>query len=274
MAFNVLVADDSKTTRSIIIKALSHAGVQLGEIREAADGEAALQILSDSWIDIVFVDINMPVMTGTELIQRMAANSLIASIPVVIVSTEGRQDRIDALLASGAAAFIRKPFSPQQVIETARELLLAPLIEPAPDALQDAFYGAIEGFAMLVAIPLDETPAPPTEAVFAQMSFVGPASRGRVALAMPKDGCETIAVSATGSADANGGCDGVLELLNVVSGHLVESLPGGSFSLDLPTAETRDGESVWTEIEAMQVSLAFDVEGLTMLVGYTLDGRW
>lgn len=274
MAYNVLIADDSQTTRRIIAKALRHAGVPLGEIREASDGIEALALLEDSWVDIVFADLNMPRMGGVELVERMAEIDLLSSVPVVIVSTEGRQDRIDALLSRGVAAYVRKPFSPEQLASTVSELLSSKHELPVVDELEEAFFGAIEGFTMMVAEPLAEAPQPPARIAVARMRLVGSTTIAEVAIALPENGCTTIAEMATGEPDANGGCDALMELLNVTCGHLVDVLGGGPFQMDPPLAETVAGADAWPAITEMQVSLAFDVEGMPLVIGMNVTDRW
>jgi len=113
VGFNVLIVDDSVTVRAVIVKTLSVAEVPVNEVFQAANGKEALDILANSWVDLVFADINMPVMTGIELVDRMAADGLLQTIPVVIVSTEGSKTRIEDLKGKGVSAYIRKPFTPE-----------------------------------------------------------------------------------------------------------------------------------------------------------------
>lgn len=113
MGFNVLIVDDSDTVRAVIIKTLSVAEIPVNEIYQAANGQQALDILAGNWVDLVFADINMPVMTGIEMVERMAADGLLQTIPVVIVSTEGSRTRIEDLKGKGVSAYIRKPFTPE-----------------------------------------------------------------------------------------------------------------------------------------------------------------
>ena len=115
MALNILVVDDSVTVRAVIRKTLGVAEVPVGELYEAGDGAEALEILKDAWVDLVFADINMPVMTGVEMVEKMAEDGLLKSIPVVVVSTEGSKTRIEELKAKGISAYIRKPFTPEEV---------------------------------------------------------------------------------------------------------------------------------------------------------------
>ena len=121
--YNILIVDDSKTIRAVIAKTLQIAGVEISKLHEAANGREALDILVAEWIDIVFADINMPVMTGLELIDEMKTAGMLETVPVVIVSTEGSRQRIDDLKAKGVRAYLRKPFTPEQLKEVIDEVL-------------------------------------------------------------------------------------------------------------------------------------------------------
>ncbi len=115
MALNILVVDDSNTVRAVIAKTLKLTGVPINELLEAANGREALQILQDHWVDLIFSDINMPVMGGVEMIQQMKQDDVLKTIPVIVVSTEGSATRIEQLKAQGVRAYIRKPFTPELV---------------------------------------------------------------------------------------------------------------------------------------------------------------
>ncbi len=122
MAVNVLVVDDSGVMRSMSVKTLRLSGLQLGEIHQAADGREGLDTLDEHWIDLVIVDINMPVMNGEEMIDRMRENSEYNDTPVVVVSTEGSETRVERLRDKGAR-FIHKPFTPEMIRDTVKDLL-------------------------------------------------------------------------------------------------------------------------------------------------------
>ncbi len=123
MALNILVVDDSETVRDIIAKTLMMAQVPVGELYNAANGKEALEVLGEKWVDLVFSDINMPVMGGMEMIEHMHANDLMKTIPVVVVSTEGSATRIEDLKAKGVRAYIRKPFTPELMRNVVDEVL-------------------------------------------------------------------------------------------------------------------------------------------------------
>jgi two-component system chemotaxis response regulator CheY len=122
MAVNVLVVDDSGVMRAMIIKTIRLSGLQLGEIHEAANGREGLAALDQNWIDLVIADINMPVMNGEEMIDRIQKNPNSKDIPIVVISTEGSKTRIRRLQNKGAR-FIHKPFTPEIIRDTVKEFL-------------------------------------------------------------------------------------------------------------------------------------------------------
>lgn len=123
MSLQVLIVDDSKTIRAMIGKALRIAKISDSAIFEAENGKQALELLADQWIDLILADINMPVMNGIELVKSLKANELTASIPVVVVSTEGSQERIDMLEELGVHGYLRKPFQPEQLRDLVADLM-------------------------------------------------------------------------------------------------------------------------------------------------------
>ena len=125
MAINVLIVDDSAVVRAMILKTLRASGVDVGEAHQAANGRIGLEELSQHWIDLAFVDINMPVMNGEEMIDKVRENPLWAELPIIVVSTEGSETRIDRLQQKGAH-FVHKPFAPEAVREIIDKILGVP----------------------------------------------------------------------------------------------------------------------------------------------------
>ena len=118
MALNILIVDDSKLTRKAIRRIIGMLDLEVGELFEAGDGvEAIERINGPVKIDLVLADLNMPKMTGIEMIYELRGNEATKSIPVVIVSTESSTTRVEALLADGAAGYLHKPFTPEQIRE-------------------------------------------------------------------------------------------------------------------------------------------------------------
>ncbi len=122
MAINVLIVDDSGVMRAMILKTITLSGLPLGEVHQAANGQEGLDVLDRHWIDLVIVDINMPVMSGEEMIGRMRAQPNLKTMPIIVVSTEGSRARIERLKSQGVH-FVHKPFTPELIRDTLRELL-------------------------------------------------------------------------------------------------------------------------------------------------------
>ncbi len=122
MAINILVVDDSAVMRTMIIKTVRMSNLPLGDIYEAADGQQGLDALQANWIDLVLLDINMPVMNGEEMIDRMRENPELQDIPTIVISTESSQTRIERLQQKGAR-FIHKPFTPEMIRDTVVDVL-------------------------------------------------------------------------------------------------------------------------------------------------------
>ncbi len=121
MALNVLIVDDSGVMRAMILKTMKMAGLPLGEVYQAGNGQEGLGALGENWIDLVIVDINMPVMNGEEMIDAMRANPEYEKTPIVVISTEGSETRIERLRQKGTR-FIHKPFTPETIRDTILEI--------------------------------------------------------------------------------------------------------------------------------------------------------
>ncbi|MDY6949955.1 MAG: response regulator [Thermodesulfobacteriota bacterium] len=115
MAFNVLIVDDSPPMRSVIKKTIKLSGFRVGEMFDAANGIEALKILRQEWLDLVLTDYNMPGMNGLELLGEMKKDDLLMGIPVIMVTTEGSEQRVKEVLEKGAAEYIKKPFTPEEI---------------------------------------------------------------------------------------------------------------------------------------------------------------
>jgi two-component system, chemotaxis family, chemotaxis protein CheY len=115
MSLNVLIVDDSQVMRTLVKRVVNLSGFEFGKIFEAGDGEDALKALDENWIDIVLTDLNMPVMDGIEFLKRIKSSEDFKNIPVIIVSTEGRDEKIQEIMDLGAAGFISKPFRPEDI---------------------------------------------------------------------------------------------------------------------------------------------------------------
>lgn len=111
MPFNVLIVDDSPAMRSFIRRVLEISGFAIGEFLEAGDGEEALALLRERWVDVILTDLNMPKMDGEEFVRRIEQDEIMRSIPVLVVSTDRTETRVGRVLSLGAKGYVRKPFA-------------------------------------------------------------------------------------------------------------------------------------------------------------------
>ncbi len=119
----VLVADDSAIVRSVLRRSIAMSGLEVERVIEASDGQEALALLGRTRVDVVLADVNMPVLSGPELLERMRSEPGLAGTPVIIVSSERGERRIEELRRGGASAYVTKPFRPEQIEQTLREVL-------------------------------------------------------------------------------------------------------------------------------------------------------
>jgi two-component system, chemotaxis family, chemotaxis protein CheY len=122
MAFSILVVDDNRMMRSMVTRAVGMSGLTIANVVEASDGAQALAAMRSQWIDLVLLDINMPVMDGEEFLTQVRADVALRATMVIVVSTESSQPRIARLKAHGAG-FIHKPFRPEQLVAAVDELM-------------------------------------------------------------------------------------------------------------------------------------------------------
>ena len=102
----ILIVDDSKLIHKMIRMMLHKYGLV-----HAHDGLEALRCLgTHADIDLILLDINMPKMSGLELLGKLKEDALLAAIPVIIVSTEGSEEDTIRGLEAGADAYVKKPF--------------------------------------------------------------------------------------------------------------------------------------------------------------------
>ena len=118
-----LIVDDSSVMRKIVERSIRQAGIDLAEVREAANGAEALGVLKEQRADLVLCDINMPVMDGLEFLRQLQTLDNAKNIPVVMITTEGSESHVVQALSIGAKGYIRKPFTAEQVKEHVVPLL-------------------------------------------------------------------------------------------------------------------------------------------------------
>jgi two-component system chemotaxis response regulator CheY len=113
-----MIVDDSVTVRLQVVAALAPAGF---EVLEAEDGVEALDRIKQAPdLALIFCDLNMPRMNGMELLGAARESGI--KIPVVMLTTEGRNDLIVQAKQAGARGWLVKPFKPDHLVAVARKL--------------------------------------------------------------------------------------------------------------------------------------------------------
>ena len=123
MAYNILIVDDSLPMRAVIKKTIKTSGFGSANFFEAVNGLEALDVLGDDWLDLVITDYNMPEMDGMQLMAEMKKDDVFNSIPILVVTTEGSHEKVEEFLALGAAGYIKKPFTPEEIKSKLTEIL-------------------------------------------------------------------------------------------------------------------------------------------------------
>jgi len=123
MSFNVLIVDDSFSMRSVIKKIIAMSGFRMDGCFEAGNGREGLDVLEREWVDVIISDINMPEMGGLEMLRKLKEHRVFQNIPVIVVSTEGSEDRINEAVSCGAKGFIKKPFLPEDLKKIMHDVL-------------------------------------------------------------------------------------------------------------------------------------------------------
>jgi len=113
MAFRVLVVDDSPVMRAFVRRVLDISGLDVGAVFEASDGVEALHLLDREWVDVILTDINMPNMDGEEFVTRLTEREASARVPVIVISTDGTEARMERLRLLGVQGYLAKPFPPE-----------------------------------------------------------------------------------------------------------------------------------------------------------------
>ncbi len=117
MGYKVLIVDDSHIVRRVLIKAFGLADVAVEAFHEAGNGAEALTFLRSQPVDIVFLDINMPVLNGMDFIRAVRADDELRGTPIVIYSTDGSDSRREELERADIQGYVRKPASPEQLVQ-------------------------------------------------------------------------------------------------------------------------------------------------------------
>lgn len=278
MSMSVLVVDDSDIIRRMIVKTMMLAELSTGTVLEASNGREALEVLDESWVDVVLADLNMPVMDGLEMIGRMRAKPELAGIPVVVVSTEGAESRIEELERLGIAAYLRKPFTPEQIRDVLGRVPGLPHDERVAHTVERVVCDVLERFAMVFAESAEEPDLPDGEELLLGRTGLRGAVMGIVSVAAPLSLAREIAANALGMDEADEdvvvrAADTIGEVANMVAGHLATEFDAREHTSLSPPIVTRLAAEDWAVMAAAQGTVRLDVEGRPLLASLMVRKR-
>jgi two-component system chemotaxis response regulator CheY len=122
MAKTILIVDDSSSLRTVVKIALVRAGY---DVLEAGDGKEALAKLETvPKVHLIVSDVNMPNMDGITFVTQLKQHPRHKFTPVVMLTTEGQDEKKQQGKAAGAKAWIVKPFNPPQLLDAVSKLIL------------------------------------------------------------------------------------------------------------------------------------------------------
>lgn len=136
MPIRVLIVDDSASMRAVVKKTLAAAGYAVETCLEAQNGAEALAILHREPVDVVLSDLHMPEMDGLELLRTLQKEGKVPPC-FILVTTEGRKERLKEALGLGARGYVSKPFHPEGL----RKILSLLVGEPDGEQLEQGPEG-------------------------------------------------------------------------------------------------------------------------------------
>jgi two-component system, OmpR family, response regulator MtrA len=116
----VLVADDDEDILTLVKAVLQREG---HEVIAVPDGAQALACVQAESPDLAVLDISMPELDGLEVLRRVRADAETRDLPVVLLSAQAQEADVARGYATGANAYIKKPFSPRELAERVEALL-------------------------------------------------------------------------------------------------------------------------------------------------------
>jgi two-component system chemotaxis response regulator CheY len=116
----VMVVDDAASIRATVSIALQGDGY---EVIEASDGNDALRKLQAKRVHLIISDVNMPGMDGITLLKRLREQPATKFVPVIMLTTEGSDDKKAQGREAGARAWIVKPFNPVKMLDAVNKLI-------------------------------------------------------------------------------------------------------------------------------------------------------
>lgn len=120
MAKTILIVDDARSMRGLVVMTLQSAGY---EVLEACDGADAINRIKGQRVHMVISDLNMPNMNGIELIKALKADPQYKFLPIVMLTTESEELKMNEGRSAGAKAWIVKPFKPDVILKVVQKII-------------------------------------------------------------------------------------------------------------------------------------------------------
>lgn len=120
MKKTILIVDDSISIRQVVGMTLRSAGF---DVIEAIDGRDALSRCDGRKLNLIISDVNMPVMDGLTFVTELKQRPAYRFTPVIMLTTEGAEDKKAAGKAAGAKAWVVKPFRAEQMLDAVQKLI-------------------------------------------------------------------------------------------------------------------------------------------------------
>ncbi len=118
----IVAADDDEDILALVAFRLQRAG---HEVHTAHDGEQALQLILDRSPDLVILDVRMPKMTGIEVVQALRREEATRAVPVILLTASVQEESVKSGFDAGADEYIKKPFSPHELVGRVEAMLSA-----------------------------------------------------------------------------------------------------------------------------------------------------
>ena len=113
----ILVVDDSAVMRRIHRNILKERGIDDGDILDAADGQAALEIASRNAIGLFLVDWNMPRLNGLDFVLRIRAIASYAKTPIIMITSEAARYNVVEAIQAGVTNYVVKPIKGEALLD-------------------------------------------------------------------------------------------------------------------------------------------------------------
>jgi two-component system, chemotaxis family, chemotaxis protein CheY len=260
MIRRIMIVDDSPAMRTFIRRVIHLAGIEVAACLEASNGSEALETLRAEKPDAILTDVNMPVMDGEELMRHLAEEERLRSIPVLVVSMDASDCRMERMKALGARGYLGKPFRPEQLRDAIEAAIGVPHVKGGFDAaLRESVAEALEEMFFVTDLEeCDPGASSPDPMLLALVDFTG-APSGQLMLRASLSAARSLAADFLGEAeDAIGDSqvtDVFAELANIVCGAVLTRTEGAcTFCLSSPRVLSLEENSGYIEYPSTEAA--------------------